>query len=81
VYIGQWDKYEVDFVAEKHGSPHYYQVTMSLEEASVVERETRSLLAINDNYPKTIISMIPAFGDGIKGIEVIGLTDFLMKEL
>lgn len=80
VYIGQWDKYEVDFVAEKHGSPHYYQVTMSLEEASVVERETRSLLAINDNYPKTIISMIPAFGDGIKGIEVIGLTDFLMKE-
>ncbi len=39
------------------------------------------MLPIDDNYPKTIISMIPAFGDGIKCIEVIGLTDFLMKEL
>lgn len=80
VFIGQWDKYEVDFVAEKYGTPHYYQVTMSLEDESTVERETRSLLAIDDNYPKTIISMVPVFGDGIKGIEVIGLTDFLMQD-
>lgn len=81
VYVGQWDKYEIDFVSEKHSKPHYWQVTMRLDEASVIERETRALLAIDDNFPKTIISMTPAFGDGIKGIEVLGLKDFLMQEM
>lgn len=77
VYIGQLDKWEVDFIAEKQGKPHYFQVTMTLNNEQVTEREIRPLLAIDDNYPKTIITMSPAFGDGIKGIEVISLMDFL----
>jgi len=80
VYVGQCDKYEVDFVAEKHGQPHYWQVTMHLNDPAVVERETRALLAIDNNFPKTIISMAPAFGDGVKGIGVVELKDFLMQE-
>ena len=44
---------EVDFVALKNAKPHYYQVTMNLAEPAVIERETRSLLAIQDNFPKT----------------------------
>ena len=81
VYVGQCDKYEVDFVAEKHGQPHYWQVTMHLNDPTVMERETRALLAIDDNFPKTISSMAPVFGDGVKGIELVGLKDFLMQEI
>ena len=79
VYVGQLDKYEVNFIAEKHGRPHYFQVTLNMAESATMERETRSLLAIDDNYPKTIITLESAYGDGIKGIEVTGLSDFLLR--
>ena len=78
VYTGEFDKFEVDFIAEKAAKPHYYQVTHSLDAPGTLERETRSLLAIQDNYPKTIISLMPVHGDGIAGIEVISLMDFLL---
>ncbi len=77
VYTGTINKYEVDFVAMKNAKPHYYQVTMNLDNPETVEREKRSLLAIPDNYPKTIISYAPVTGDGIDGIETICLQDFL----
>ena len=80
VYTGEFDRWEVDFIAEKNARPHYYQVTMSLNDSKVVERETRSLLAVADNYPKTIITLEKAHGDGIAGIEVVSLLDFLLRE-
>ena len=80
VYTGEIDRWEVDFIAEKNAKPHYYQVTASLNDSKVLERETRSLLAIEDNYPKTIISLDQVHGDGIAGIEVISLPDFLFQE-
>jgi len=79
VYTGEMEKREIDFIAEKDTKPHYYQVTMNLNHPEVVERETRSLLAVRDNYPKTVISMEPVIGDGIAGIEVLSLMDFLLK--
>lgn len=54
VYTGEIDRWEVDFIAEKNTKPHYYQVTMNLNDPKVMERETRSLLAIEDNYPKRL---------------------------
>ena len=80
VYTGEFEHREVDFIAEKGARPHYYQVTMNLNDPQVVERETRSLLAIEDNYPKTIITLDPVHGDGIAGIEVVSLLDFLSRE-
>ena len=40
----------VDFIAENPNEIKYYQVTQSLKEASVLERELRSLESIHDNY-------------------------------
>ena len=77
IYVGQMDAFEVDFIAVKNGTPNYFQVTVALTDSSVVERETRPLLAIADNHPKTIITLAPAFGDGINGIKVQSLSDFL----
>lgn len=79
VYTGEMGKWEVDFVALKNAKPHYFQVTMNLAEPAVIERETRSLLAIQDNFPKTIITYDKIHGDGIAGIEVVNLMDFLLE--
>ncbi len=79
VSVGQWGKQEVDFVAEKNGTPHYFQVTLHLDAQAVIARETAPLLAINDNHPKTIITLDRIHGDSIEGIQVTSLTDFLSE--
>ncbi len=48
---------EIGFVAEKDGSTEYYCVCLSLLSDSVFEDEIRSLKAVDDNYPKTVLSM------------------------
>lgn len=80
VYTGEVEKREIDFIAVKNTVPHYFQVTMSLSDSNVLEREERSLLSVEDNYPKTIITLERAFGDGMNGIRVISLLDFLLEE-
>lgn len=79
VSVGQWGAQEIDFVAEKNGTPHYFQVTLHLDGQAVVARETAPLLAINDNHPKTIITLDRVHGDSIAGIRVASLTDFLSE--
>ena len=79
VCSGEIDRYEVDFVAIKSSEPHYYQVTTAMDDPVTRARETRSLLAIPDNYPKTVISLAPVYGDRVQGIEVVSLLDFLLN--
>ena len=79
VFIGAIGNYEVDFVAESNSGPRYYQVTTSCNSAATLKRETRSLLAIKDNYPKTIISLEKIYGDNYSGIKFASLLDFLLK--
>lgn len=79
VSVGQWGRQEVDFVAEKNGTPHYFQVTLHLDAKTVVARETAPLLAICDNHPKTIITLDSVHGDSIEGIQVVSLRDFLSE--
>ena len=57
VNIGKTLDYEVDFIAENPEEIKYYQVTQSLKENSVLERELRSLESVQDNYEKTILTM------------------------
>ncbi len=78
VKIGSVDGFEVDFIAMKNSQPYYFQVTLSCNDKDTAERETRSLFAIHDNYPKTIITLAPAFSDNIGGIRIISLKDFLL---
>lgn len=80
VSVGQWGTQEVDFVAEKNGKPHYFQVTMHLDAKTVIARETAPLLAIGDNHPKTIITLDSVHADSIEGINIISLKDFLSEK-
>ena len=52
VYVGKYNDIEIDFIAIKPNEKIYYQVTRSLLDEKVEEREKNSLLAIKDNYKK-----------------------------
>ena len=78
VYVGKLQKLEVDFVTEKGGEYSYWQVTASMLEESVFEREMAPLAAINDNYPKTVLTL-DRFSDGnYNGIQVVNVIDWLL---
>lgn len=80
VYVGQYNDIEIDFIAIKPNEKIYYQVTRSIMDEKVEEREKKSLLAINDNYEKVILTMDNFKNKQIDGIKVINIIDFLSEE-
>lgn len=83
VTIGELRNGEVDFVAERGEKRMYFQVTYLLGSQETIDREFGNLMAINDQYPKYVISMDPIGGevDGYPGINHIRLRDFLKMKL
>ena len=80
VYVGKYDNIEIDFIAIKTNERVYYQVSRSILDEKVEEREKKSLLAINDNYKKVILTMDNVKNKQIEGIEVVNIIDFLMSD-
>lgn len=56
-----------------------FKVTTSILDEKSLDRETRSLKAINDNYPKLILTMDKLPYSDLEGIKVINITDFLLE--
>ena len=79
VYVGKYNDIEIDFIAIKPNEKIYYQVTRSLLDEKVEEREKNSLLAIKDNYKKIILTMDKVRNKQLEGIDVINIVDFLLK--
>ncbi len=79
VYVGKYNDLEIDFVAISPSEKIYYQVTRSLLSEDVENREKKSLLAINDNYKKVILTMDISYNKIIDGIEVKNIVDFLLE--
>ncbi len=75
------DGNEVDFVTNPVRSPSYYQVAMSIVDETVRERELRSLRAIDDNYPKTVIVYDRLLTGDFNGIKVVSIIDWLLDEV
>lgn len=80
VYVGQYNNIEIDFIAIKPNEKIYYQVTRSIMDEKVEEREKKSLLAINDNYKKVILTMDNVKNKQLDGIEIVNIIDFLMED-
>lgn len=78
VYVGKYNDIEIDFVAIKPNEKVYFQVARSIMDENVEEREKKSLLAINDNYRKVILTMDRVKNKQLEGIEVINIIDFLL---
>ena len=57
IYVGTNKEAEVDFVAIKGSKRLYFQVTLQLTEQETIEREYRSLLSIEDNFKKYVVSL------------------------
>ncbi len=57
VYVGSIENGEVDFIAQKDGATEYYQVSASVLDNGVYQRESEPLGQIQDNYPKIILTM------------------------
>lgn len=79
VTVGALRNGEVDFVAERDEKRMYFQVTYLLASQETIDREFGNLKAIQDQYPKYVVSMDPIGGEveGYPGILHIRLRDFL----
>lgn len=81
VYVGQLQKAEIDFVAEKQDGRIYVQVTYLLATEDTVKREFGNLNLIRDNHPKYVVSMDRIYGmTNIDGIKHVHLREFLKME-
>lgn len=78
VYVGKYDDYEVDFVAQNSKGTIYYQVALSTREESTLERELRPLREIRDHYPKVLLTMDEDPEVHYDGIRRINARDWLL---
>lgn len=79
VYVGKYEDKEVDFIAVDGEKTMYIQVAYLLAEESTIEREFSVLQAIEDNYPKFVISM-DKVNRSRNGIIHKNIIDFLLED-
>lgn len=80
VNVGKNGDTEVDFIAQKQGVLHYYQVTADMTNEDTFDREIRPLQSIKDNYEKTILTMDHMTPGDYEGIKVVHLLDWLLEK-
>lgn len=76
VSIGIIGKLEIDFIARKANDGYsYIQVSMSIADKSVEEREYRPFQKVRDNWPQYLLTLDPLQNqrDGVKHINLIDL--------
>lgn len=83
VYVGQLQAGEIDFACTKpDGQRIYVQAYYIIADMATREREFGNLRAINDNYPKYVISMTPLLTrNDDNGITHLHLRKFLKEGL
>ena len=82
VHVGQLKEQEIDFVADKSGDKLYVQMSLSVTDEKTAAREFGNLLAVQDNYPKYVVTLNDMIlGDNQEGIRHMNLEEFLLKEL
>ena len=80
VNVGKNGDAEVDFVAQKQGVLHYYQVTADMTNEDTFDREIRPLQSIKDNYEKIILTMDHMTPGDYEGIKVVHLPRWLLEK-
>ena len=80
VYVGKVDDLEVDFVAENRDGLKYYQVSLSVRDEKVLERELKSLQKTGDHYPKYLITLDMDLESDYEGITKINVIDWLLNK-
>ena len=78
VFVGQMDRTEVDFIAQRRNDKMYIQVCYLLANKGIVESEFGPLKTIKDNYPKLVLSMDTLWDYNREGIIRKNLAEFLL---
>ncbi len=76
---GKVGQLECDFIARKKNDYSYIQVSMSIADKNVEDREYRPFTAIKDNYPKYLFTLDPLLQKR-DGIIHRNLADFLASD-
>ncbi|MDR2581589.1 MAG: ATP-binding protein [Fibromonadaceae bacterium] len=79
IHIGKFLNFEIDFIAETPKEKIYFQVSESLIDKSVFEREITPLKSIKDNHKKVILSQDKNFINSYEGIQIKNVIDFLLE--
>lgn len=79
--MGKINTEEIDFVAERGTERQYVQVTLSMVEESVRQRELRPLQRLRDAFDRTVITL-DLYTSGIteEGISIVNALDWLLGE-
>jgi len=79
VTVGKLGDKEVDFVCDKNGTRIYIQVTLTLADSSVRDREIGNLLEIKDNYRKIVVTGDEYTSESDQGVEIWNIRVFLCR--
>lgn len=79
VAVGKIGTLEVDFVATKAAEKIYVQVTESMTDESVRQRELKPLQKVPDNYQKMVLTLNRSLDDEYDGIQVVDVIDWLVS--
>ena len=80
VSVGKYGAAEVDFVAyTAGGGPAYFQVTQTMADPGVRDRELAPLQQIRDAHPKTVLSLDEVRTPDYNGIRHQNLADWLLQ--
>lgn len=80
VYVRKVDDLKIDFVAENQGGLKYFQVSLTVRDTKVLERELRSLQRTGDHYPIYLITMDMDLSSDYDGITKINVIDWLLEK-
>ncbi len=76
ISIGVLGDKEIDFVCKKDSEKIYIQVALTIENDDTFNREFGNLLAIEDNYPKLVITKNANSLNSVEGVRHISLEEF-----
>lgn len=79
IYVGKADNAEIDFIVIKGEAREYYQISLSVRDENTMQRELAPLQAIQDYYPKYLLTLDNdpvVLHNGIKQMYVI---DWLLQ--
>ena len=79
VYVGQFDKNEIDFVVINSNEIEYYQVALTVLDENTLKRELDAFKNIKDNYPKYLITLDDVMmNTDYDGIKVVNALEWLL---
>ncbi len=79
VSVGKIDQNEIDFIAADAGNKLYIQVTESMLNEEVRERELAPLKRVKDNYEKIVLSLEVGLEYSYEGIRSLSVIDWLLS--